>query len=228
MFPLPPEEQAVVIKSIAYSGLPDWKELLGKFVERMPARRVTIDKYLHGKGETLDTLPLDTNGPVALDTMWGYYFATGSPHPIRRIVSVLAWSADKKDLNKLTVGGMAKWTLASNASRDKELLDLLRAELASAPKEIEAPLKDVVDAAQEFEVGRIRKQALAAIDELKAKGPLVERSWWQTALNAAPTAVGLACVAASVTGQVELGIPCIVTGALSTAASKWFGGSATP
>ena len=35
MFPMPPEDQAVIVKAIAYSGLPDWKRLLGKFVERM-------------------------------------------------------------------------------------------------------------------------------------------------------------------------------------------------
>ena len=39
MFPLPPPAQVLVIKALAYSGLPDWKERLGRIVERMPARR---------------------------------------------------------------------------------------------------------------------------------------------------------------------------------------------
>ncbi len=227
MFPLPPEEQALVIKAIAYSGLAEWKARLAEVVERMPARRVLIDRHLHGKGEVLETLALDT-GPVAIDIMWGYYFATGATLPIKRMLAVLPWSADKKDLNRLTVGSMAKWTLASNAMRDKELLDLLREELPRQPAEVQAPLKDVIAAAQEFEVARIRKQALTAIEDLRHKGPAAERSLWATALNASPTVIGLACVAASVTGHVELGVPCIVSGALSTAAKNLWGGSATP
>ena len=48
MFPLPPEDQVLIIKAIAYSGLPGWRNLLGKFVERMPARKDLIDKFLFG------------------------------------------------------------------------------------------------------------------------------------------------------------------------------------
>jgi hypothetical protein len=49
MFPMPPPDQVVLVKAIAYSGLADWKDLLGKFVERMPARTVIIERYLYGK-----------------------------------------------------------------------------------------------------------------------------------------------------------------------------------
>ena len=40
MFPLAPPAQVLIIKAIAYSGLPEWKDLLGRFVERMPARQI--------------------------------------------------------------------------------------------------------------------------------------------------------------------------------------------
>ncbi|MDP1907914.1 MAG: hypothetical protein Q8K85_06410, partial [Hyphomicrobium sp.] len=59
MFPMPPPDQVVLVKAIAYSGLADWKELLGKFVERMPARKVIIERYLYGKLPVLRDLPLD-------------------------------------------------------------------------------------------------------------------------------------------------------------------------
>ena len=49
MFPMPPEDQVVVVRAIAYSGLADWKVLLGKFAERMPARKVLIDRHLAGQ-----------------------------------------------------------------------------------------------------------------------------------------------------------------------------------
>ena len=53
MFPLPDEDQWIIVRAIAYSGLPDWKALLVKFAERMPARKVMIDKVLANKLPTL-------------------------------------------------------------------------------------------------------------------------------------------------------------------------------
>src|SRR5690606_17308928 len=43
MFPMPPEDQSAIIKAIAYSGLPNWKDLMRRYVERMPARKVMIE-----------------------------------------------------------------------------------------------------------------------------------------------------------------------------------------
>lgn len=225
MFPLPPEDQALVVRAIAYSGLPGWKMLLTGFIERMPARRKLIDKFLFGKEPLLEALPLES-GPAAIDTLWGNYFATGADRPAVRIMTALAWSAEKSDVAKLTIGSMAKWTLASNASRDRQLLALCRAEMARAgqPEEVVAALKDIVEAAESFETTRIRKDALAAIEELKRKGPQKEWSWASFGIQSAPTVVALGCVAATVTGQVEVGIPCIVTGALSSAVAKLWGG----
>ena len=222
MFPRPPEEQGIIIRAIAYSGLADWRGLLAKFVERMPARRKQIEAQLFGKGETLETVALDT-GPAPIDTLWGYHFATGSFQPVERIISTLPWAADKSNVERLTIGGIAKWTLASNAMRDKALLDQLREAAAGKPKEVAAQLREIVVAAESFEVGRIRKDALASIEDVRRRGPERKRAIWATALNASPTVIGLACVAASVAGQVALGIPCVISGALSTAAAKHWG-----
>jgi hypothetical protein len=222
MFPMPPEDQVVLIRAIAYSGLPDWKLLLEKFVERMPARMVLIRKYLYGDGKTLDELPIEDGGSSVLDAYWGYFYATGSPKPIRRILTTLAWSTDKDHVEKLTIGSMAKWTLASNATREKDLPDILKDEMNTQPPEVRAPLHEVIEAAETFETGKIRKDAVASIDELKAKGPESTRNfaWWGTA---GQTALALGCIAAGAMGQVAVGIPCVVGGALSSAALKYLG-----
>lgn len=220
MFPMPPEDQVILIKAIAFSGLDNWKDVLGKFVERMPARLVLIRKYMYGGGKTLAELPLDDSSFV-LDAHWGYFFATGSSAPVRRILEAVAWSNDKNNLEHLTIGSMAKWTLATNATRDKELLDLLKAEMNTQPPAVTKPLREVIDAAETFETSRIRKQALASIDELKAKGPQDNRdvNWWG---QAGQTALAVGCVAANALGQVQVGIPCVIGGALSSAALKLF------
>src|SRR3981189_2980426 len=135
-FPVPPEDEWVIVRAIAYSGLPDWRNLLRRVAPRMPGRQVMIDSYLSGKLPTLTGIPLEeatpgmldkmrgvfTKNPFAkddknkklkmmqtfannqdlLDTLWGYYFATGSHIPIVRIMQMLPWSKSRDTIDKLT------------------------------------------------------------------------------------------------------------------------------
>lgn len=219
MFPIPPEDQVAIIRAIAYSGLPDWKALLGKFVERMPARSVLIERHLADKLPTLQNAPME-KGPVVLDANWGFYFATSSPEPVDRIIATLAWAKEENDIEKLTVAGMAKWTLANNASRDTDLLRHMKEQAAIRGKLVATTLKDIIEAVETSETARIRKEAVAGIDELRAKGPAKNRnlSWWA---QAGTTLIAAGCIVAGATGHVEFGIPCVIGGPLSTAAAKY-------
>jgi hypothetical protein len=219
MFPMPPEDQVAIVRAIAYSDLPDWKGLMLKFVERMPARKALIDRFVYGKQPTLRQIALDS-GPAPLDMLWGMYFATGSYEPVLRMVSILSWSKDQNNVERLTIGSMAKLSLATNASRDKELLDMLKGAMGHETKETRAVLREVIDAAETFEFGRVRKDAMAAIDQLKLKGPASIRNtqWWG---QAGQTALALGCIVAGALGHVEVGVPCVVGGAISGAALKY-------
>jgi hypothetical protein len=66
-FPVPAEDEWVVVRAIAYSGLPEWKSLLSNVAPRMPGRRVMIDDYLSGKLPTLGEIPLEEARPGFLD-----------------------------------------------------------------------------------------------------------------------------------------------------------------
>jgi hypothetical protein len=222
MFPMSPEDQVILIKAIAYSGLPDWKGLLSKFVERMPARKVLLDRYLYRGGPLLDQLMTVESGAFAIDVHWGRYFATAEPEPAQKIIATLAWTADRDSVEKLTIGSMAKWTLATNAARDKGLRDIMTDEVNRQTEVVRKPLSEVLLAAETMETSRIKKDALKTIEELKAKGPQSARNtaWWG---QAGQTVLALGCVAASALGQVEFGIPCVIGGALSTAALKYLG-----
>lgn len=221
LFPMPPEEQVIIVKAIAYSGLADWKGLLGRTAERMPARRVVIDRHLTGKAPTLLELGLDS-GPLVLDALWGFYFATGSEVHAMRIIAALGWSKESKDLEKLTAAGMAKWTLAANATRDHELLLLLRRQLQLQPKETRAVLSDLIEAIELAETSRVRRDALAAIDDLRRRAPPKDANpWsWSSIAHATSTVIALGCVAASALGQAEIGIPCIIGGAVTQGTGK--------
>lgn len=217
MLPLRSDEQAVVVKAIAYSGLPNWRGILNDLVEQLADRRKLIDTLSTGKTVLLMDKPVDEGR--TLDMLWGYYLATGYYQPVQRIMTALPWSADKEDIDKLAVGSMAKWTLASNAAKDQALLQLYYTESKVAPEKVGKPLKEIIDAVEMADTGRIKKEAQAAIEDLKAKGPASKRTIaWDTQLGA--TAVAVGCVAAEVTGHAELGIPCIITGAVTQAAGK--------
>ncbi|MGY3605960.1 MULTISPECIES: hypothetical protein [unclassified Bradyrhizobium] len=245
-FPVAPEDEWVIVRAIAYSGLVDWRNILRRVAERMPGRRVMIDSYLSGRLPTLNDIPLEeatpgmmdklrvafTRNPFSkeerklnttltfatnqdlLDTLWGYYFATGSHVPIQRIIEMLPWSRSRDTVDKLTVGSMARYTLASYAIRDASLREFLRNELARQKPPIKAPLAEVVDAADTVEIAALRRDALAAVDELKAKGSDSRRNldfWGQVGVGA----LSLGCVSAAALGQVAIGIPCVIGGSAS-------------
>src|SRR3954454_12752501 len=133
------------------------------------------------------------------------------------MVPIRVWAKDPNNVERLTIGSMAKLSLATNASRDKELLDTLKGAMNRDSMETRVVLQEVIDAAETFEFARVRKDAMAAIDQLKMKGPASARNtqWWGVA---GQTVLALGCVAASAMGQIQVGIPCVVGGALSGAA----------
>ncbi|MEL7049050.1 MAG: hypothetical protein AAFO75_08845, partial [Pseudomonadota bacterium] len=130
------------------------------------------------------------------------------------------WAGDQNDVEKLTLGSMAKWTYATNASRDKNLLDLAKSQLGHQPEAVQVHLTEVIEAAEYFETGRLREKALKSIEQLRVKGPQRVRdinTWGQ----AGQTVLALGCVGAAALGQVQFGVPCVLGGALSSAALKY-------
>ena len=103
--------------------------------------------------------------------LWGYYLATGSYQPIGRIIKLLPLANDKDNVDNLTTGSAAKFTLASNAVRDLHLLAMLKRAVKGQPEEAAKVLNDVIETAENVDTVRMRKELLAAIEELKQKGP---------------------------------------------------------
>jgi hypothetical protein len=249
MLALPPSDHWVIVRAIAYSAHPQWQQLLVSFSDRMPARKVMIERYLAGKmptlwqvasrkspstweslrSKTIDKLTgaephkdvvLDAS-PDILDTFWGYYFGSGSRRPLGRIVAMLPLSRDNESADKITLGGMAKYTLANNAARDAQLLEHLKSLAPYQPPEVTPILKDVIEAAETVDSARVRREALASIEELRRKGPGFHRDvtfWGQVGQGV----LAAGCIAAAATGQVELGLPCVVAGGVSSAALSFW------
>jgi hypothetical protein len=245
MLPLAAGEQWVVVRAIAYSGLPEWRAVLRYAAPRLPARQEMIEQYLTGKLPTLDAIALDKsptlleklrggfgarpetfdlsfgNNPELLDTLWGVYFATGDYRPVWRILTMLPWSKERDSVDRLTVGSMAKVTLANNASRYPDLLAMLKEMSTYQEGDTAKILAEVIRAAENMEGPRLRKQALLAIDDLKRRGPGFRRDvalWGQVGQGA----IALGCVAAAVASLTTLGLPCVIGGAVATAALNYY------
>ena len=216
--PLPAADQWAIVRAIAYSGLPDWQGLLARMAPRLADRQPMINRYLAGKLPPLDRVPLDSDAAL-LDTLWGYYYATGSYLPIARLVTVLPWSKDGNSEERLTIGSLTKYSLAFHATRDAKLLAMLKRTLDVQPKATKPILQEVIEAAETATAGKIRKAALAAIEERKRKGPDYKRkltAWGQVGEGA----VAVGCVTAAALGQVALGLPCVIGGAATSAALR--------
>jgi hypothetical protein len=246
MLPLPAEDQWLIVRAIAYSDIPQWRGELERIAPSVTAREPMLQKYVAGKLPTLAQFKLEeakqdwfqrvtkvslftpkpktkpvvlAPTPELLDTFWGFYYATGDGTSLQHIMSMLPWAKNHDDLQKLTLGGMAKYTLAQNASRDPVLLATLKTVRSSEPKDVKPVLDEVIEAADDVDVSHVRSEMLASLDELKTKGPASKRdaSFWG---QIGEGAIAAGCIGAAVVGQVEFGIPCVVGGAVSSGALR--------
>src|SRR5579872_2830011 len=182
MLSIAPADHWVLVRAIAYSGLPNWKVLLVKYGERMPTRSGMIEHYMKGKLPTLEqidyrnatpgmldkiknampfsgdhkkAIAIEPN-PELIDVLWGYYLATGSYTPVGRIVKLLPLANDKDNVGNLTTGSAAKFTLASNAVRDLHLLAMLKRAVKGQPEDTAKILNDVIETAENVDTARMR------------------------------------------------------------------------
>jgi hypothetical protein len=210
----------------------------------MPTRKTMVEAYLTGKLPGFDhyRMPVDASpmeqvwrtmtfakaddtvylepSPSLLDMLWGYYFATGSNAALRDIGELARWSTDSNDAGRLTIGSAAKYSLAANASRDAPLLSGVKDVRKVADKQLAPILDEAIFAAETAETAKLRTEAAKAIEDLRTKGPSSRRqiAWWGTAGEGA---ISLGCVVAAVTGQVYLGVPCVIGGAVASATLKY-------
>ena len=245
MLPLPPADQWLVVRAIAYSGLPAWKSLLARTAAKVPARRGMIDAYLTGALPTLDAIELDKSptflekmgehfgvkhkapavsygrNPELVDTLWGQYFAAGQYRPIWRIITLLPWSKDRDNGERLTVGSAAKYTLANNAARYPDLMALIKDKAAYQEADVRPILKEVIHAAETSETAAIRKEQLALVEKLKSKGAGYQRdlkTWGYVGQGA----IGITCVVLATMSLGAAGLPCVIGGAASSAALNYW------
>ena len=246
MLPLPPADQWLVVRAIAYSGIagveeparPHRRESAGaaRHDRRLSHRRAADARRDRTRQEPdvprksrASTSASSTKAPAVsygrnpelVDTLWGQYFAAGQYRPIWRIITLLPWSKDRDSGERLTVGSAAKYTLANNAARYPDLMALIKDKAAYQEADVRPILKEVIHAAETSETAAIRKEQVALVDKLKSKGAGYQRdlkTWGYVGQGA----IGITCVVLATMSLGAAGLPCVIGGAATSAALNYW------
>jgi hypothetical protein len=138
----------VVVLGLWYANLPDSKNRVYAILDKHPSLKKEFGYLYQGSPMPVEEIPLE-QGPWVLDALWGNFMATGSKTPVLRIAMALPWIDVKGDINRLLVGGAARWSLTSNAVQHQRVMQICEAEVGKQPKKIAKKLREVIDDAKE-------------------------------------------------------------------------------
>jgi hypothetical protein len=137
---------SVVVFGLWYADLPDSKARVVAVLAKHPKLKSEFAFINQGAPMTIEQIPLE-QGPWVLDALWGKFMATGESAPVERIISTLPWIDVKGDLNRLMVGGAARWSLTSNAIEHTRVLEICENSLKTQEESVAERLVKVIDAA---------------------------------------------------------------------------------
>jgi hypothetical protein len=73
-------------------------------------------------------------------------------------MTTLPWIDVKGDINRLLIGGAARWSLTSNAEQHQRVMQFCEEDVRTQPKEVSAKLREVIaNAKKELKSGRKKK-----------------------------------------------------------------------
>ena len=141
------EHKIVVVLGIWYADIPQSKKLAYELLNKSQYLNEKLSYIRKGDPLPINKIPLE-QGPWVLDALWGNFVATGKNTPVKRIMAALPWVDIKGDVNKLLVGGAARWSLTSNAVQHDRVFDFCKVEIDNQPKEIALKLREVLENAK--------------------------------------------------------------------------------
>lgn len=131
--PMSEQNRTKVLTAVWWSQTAEGKALLETIAKAVPEKsQAEFKKQIDAKPPQLDTMPIET--PMVLDMLWAAYCATGDQKYVQRIISVLPWSEDKKDLNKMVLSSTAAWSLKSNALQHPSVLKFCKETMVTDAK----------------------------------------------------------------------------------------------
>jgi hypothetical protein len=144
------EEFSSVLMGLWYADLPFSKEKIKAAVAQRPALKTSFSFVENGQPMPVTEMPLE-QGTWVLDSLWGNFMATGTDEPVIRMMKALPWIDVKGDINRLMVGGAARWSMTSNAAQHKRVLEICTQQAKSQPKDIAQRLEQIIENAKKVE-----------------------------------------------------------------------------
>ena len=133
----------VVVFGLWYSGLDDARERVDNLFSAHPQLAKNFAFLTKNDPRPLIELPLE-KGEWILDALWGQFMATGSPAPVRRVISTLPWGQNKKEMEKYLVSSAARFSLTANAGQHRKVREIIKAELPLQSDGVQAALKQIL------------------------------------------------------------------------------------
>ena len=100
------------------------------------------------KSKDFSPLNMDINDAAVLDFLWEEFFVTGSREPVERIISVLPWWRNGKDIQQKVIAGAARWSLESNCQQHDKVLEICKRTLEKSNWPQKQILRDIILRAQ--------------------------------------------------------------------------------
>ncbi len=117
-----------------------------ELVEKNFSAKDRIITHANLAADKLDTFFI--SAPSDLDMLWGCFFATGDKRYVKKIISTVSWSKKLSgNINKISIGAAAVWSLTSNAEQHKLVMQILQEESKSQP-ELRADLDKIMEKAK--------------------------------------------------------------------------------
>jgi len=142
------EHLGVVVLGLWYANLPESKTLVYSILDKHETLNTEYSFLRKGSPMPVDKIPLE-QGAWVLDSLWGKFMATGNKEPVERIMEALPWVDIKGDVNRLLIGGAARWSLTSNAVQHDRVFEFCETAEQTKPKEVAIKLHEVLDNARE-------------------------------------------------------------------------------
>ncbi len=140
------EHYGITILGLWYANLPESQEKVYEILSNNEAQKKSFNYLYSGTSMSVEDIPLE-QGSWVLDALWGKFMATGKKAPVDRIMEALPWFNIKGDVNRLVIGGAARWSLSSNAIQHKLVLEYCEQSKVKKSAEISKHLEVIVQEA---------------------------------------------------------------------------------
>lgn len=118
-----PKSKPILWTALWWSHTKESGQLLDEIAKTLsPKTQTSLLEQIAKPPEPIEKM--DINHPNVVDMLWGAFFATGDEKYIQRLISVLSWETQSKDLNKMQVAASVRWSLTSNAEQHPAVLQI--------------------------------------------------------------------------------------------------------